>query len=1455
MSGLEPLYGLYCRLGEVFLAQRQWDKAAACYREAIARQPAYVPAYTNLGVALQYQGQHQAALAIYQKALALDPDQARLYNNLGRSHLTLDQIDAAIAAYEQAIQLQPDYGLAYQNLGRLWQQQGQHQRAIAYFQTALRLQHQRQPLYSECGLSWLALGEPERAIVYFRAAVQPQWAFIAAYCRIYGQAIDAESAESADSADSLTLARAAGIRFLQALMRPGAVAVPHLAAAYRHWGDLLVQYGGRSQQRQAEQLYLQSARVQPQDRQVYVQLQHCLQEQGRTTAAVFVGSFAAQWKGNDGSQEGGLSEGEHLQLSLQSPGNTQIQKECAGLNCSTCLQAIEQTYGMQWVEPGIGGFAESHQASLTNSPLEPLFLGKPPYVYKNVYKKDSVADVGEGVSLPVLQSRGGDRHLDVLTLVQGRCWATPHESVWKICNAIAIFDQAGNQIVSRSRAYPGQLPNCLQEEGHLEVEQKRVERSPVTSLTGRIATVSGLSGHIYFHWMVDILPRLDLLRQSGFELNSLDGIIVNGRQQAFQKETLHLFGVPEDRVIESDRHPHIQAEELVVPAFAGSLGWVTPWTLQVLRDRILPVVPPATVEASYPKAIYISRADAQYRRVLNEAVVEEQLAALGVVSVTLTGRSVVEQAALFAHAKVIIAPHGSSLTNLVFCRPGTQVVEITSPHYRRPYFWEISRLLGLCHWVVCAEVLHCTPVRQVMSPNPLTEDLWVSESLLQSLKRILTSATDSAASVPALSSDSPCRVQSLPMLPYLKAAIAACEDAFRTQQEVLEKSRILGNVLQAQGLFDEAMHWHTLAVHPEPDLAEVHSSFGRLYTSQAEWDAAIAAYQAALDHRSDYADAHWGLAEVYARLNEVEAEVTHRQRAIALDESWSTAESQFLLGNGYLAQGQLSEAIACYQTAIAQRPRFLEAHYNLGTARSQNQQYEQAIAAYEAALTLNPDHAPSYHGLGHCFDALKETDRAIECYQRAIDLKPEFSTYHQLGNVLKQQQRWAEAAAAFQSAIALNPDFPWAHYQLGLMYLRLGKPEAAIAPLQAAIQRKPSVASFHYLLGNAFARLEQMDAAIAAYRQVVGIDAHGEVDLCSLGQQLRQQGYGDAAVVCYRQAIELNPKDPMPYVRLQYIPIQKRQLRELIRFYQQIQASGQDCHPLIWTNLGDALTQDQQIEEAIAAYRRGCYERVTSTNPMLAQREWRSQKEQAPNFIIIGATKCGTTSLHEYLKRHPKIFLPQRKELNFFIDRSFQHGKAWYLSHFPAITDEPGYYTGEASPNYFDSVGAEQRIAEMFPAMKLIVLLRNPVDRALSAYHHRAKDGAETRPLREAIAAEIEELSALTEDELIQRSCGYQSTIFGGLYVYKLKRWLKVFPREQLLILKSENFFKNTEEQMQQVYDFLGIPGTRASQYGKHNAGTYTVENDEVRQTLNDFFRPHNQHLEDYLGIESGWET
>jgi capsular polysaccharide biosynthesis protein len=213
---------------------------------------------------------------------------------------------------------------------------------------------------------------------------------------------------------------------------------------------------------------------------------------------------------------------------------------------------------------------------------------------------------------------------------------------------------------------------------------------PVRREEGTVVVLSAPGSRVYYHWLLDVLPRLEIARRAGFGADEPARFLVSGGSLPFQRESLAALGVAPERVLDASRHPHLAAERLVVPSYPGRAEHPPRWVCDFLRRSLLPEARPAPGER-----IYVSRRDAATRRVANETQVEAVLRAHGFRTVTLDGMPVTEQAALFASASVVAGPHGSGLANLAFCAPGARVVELFAPGYVNPCFWSLANQAGL----------------------------------------------------------------------------------------------------------------------------------------------------------------------------------------------------------------------------------------------------------------------------------------------------------------------------------------------------------------------------------------------------------------------------------------------------------------------------------------------------------------------------------------------------------------------------------------------------------------------------------------------------------------------------------------------------------------------------------------------------------------------------------------
>ena len=254
-----------------------------------------------------------------------------------------------------------------------------------------------------------------------------------------------------------------------------------------------------------------------------------------------------------------------------------------------------------------------------------------------------------------------------------------------------------------------------------------------------------------------------------------------------------------------------------------------------------------------------------------------------------------------------------------------------------------------------------------------------------------------------------------------------------------------------------------------------------------------------------------------------------------------------------------------------------------------------------------------------------------------------------------------------------------------------------------------------------------------------------------------------------------------------------------------------------------------------------------------------------PDFLIIGAQRSGTTSLYNYLCEHPAIAPALRKEIHFF-DNNFKKGLPWYRSYFPlnlekrrALQDRgQGLLSGESTPYYLFHPTVPARVFASLPKVKLIALLRNPIDRAYSHYQHEVNLGVEKAAFEDAIRKEKEALAS--EEQRLGTEKGYQSFAYQnysylsrGIYVDQIKAWRKYFNQESLLILKSEDFYANPRQAMKQVFSFLALPAREAVTYRRYNEARYPPMSTDTRRILAHFFEPHNQNLYEYLGINFDW--
>ena len=283
---------------------------------------------------------------------------------------------------------------------------------------------------------------------------------------------------------------------------------------------------------------------------------------------------------------------------------------------------------------------------------------------------------------------------------EGSAWIRdPRASPWGTTAALVICDGAGIRQAQLCRRYPQPWPACRLTALPPSAEAAATEPPPASDplvLKGTVLAVVDLSAEIHYHWLLEQLPRLGLAVES-LEPGVRAGLRIwhNGGEDPGRLAVLQdLLGIEPGQLIDARRHPHIRAEQLLVPPFVGRFGWPSGQAQAWLRDRLLPD-PGAQEKACLGprRRLWLSRRPSPRRPVWGEAALLEQLEleGLGLEAVDLAGMELRQQAVTLASADLVVAPHGGALASLVFAGAGTRVLELHQPRYAPPYFHGIAQ--------------------------------------------------------------------------------------------------------------------------------------------------------------------------------------------------------------------------------------------------------------------------------------------------------------------------------------------------------------------------------------------------------------------------------------------------------------------------------------------------------------------------------------------------------------------------------------------------------------------------------------------------------------------------------------------------------------------------------------------------------------------------------------------
>ncbi|MBK6510385.1 MAG: sulfotransferase domain-containing protein [Haliea sp.] len=458
----------------------------------------------------------------------------------------------------------------------------------------------------------------------------------------------------------------------------------------------------------------------------------------------------------------------------------------------------------------------------------------------------------------------------------------------------------------------------------------------------------------------------------------------------------------------------------------------------------------------------------------------------------------------------------------------------------------------------------------------------------------------------------------------------------------------------------------------------------------------------------------------------------------------------------------------------------------------------------------------SYHFLGEAHAAVANHAAAQGYYTRALGTGrvTDSTIYHHQGITQVALGCYAEAETSLRAALARKPQAWWSCKSLGEILLLQGRlPEAEIYFSKAlATNNTDFWAHYHRFecqrasIGCEAALLNWLDGVLAA----------------PLMSELRMETGLFWEYSC------------------KYAPEHLEKLRRVAVRYP-------ESHEVSFL-LSCLIGHMGQVEEATAQllqYMKAAWHRDYSQWATLS-----SQTHKDPEFVIIGTEKGGSSALYSYLIDHPLICPAVVKEVNYWSSNQV-HGSAWYRACFMPIPAMALQITGEASIFSLWHEQAPEKMAVFRADMKLLLILRDPVQRAYSAYQMRKRLGADMPNWDVLVEQELHAhpYCPLQPEDL---PAGYQgsSMMLNGAVLPFLKRWMCYFPRAQFLILQNSDLSSDTQATVNAAYTFLDLPAHTVSSTQRLNVGTYAPMAPDVERRLRDWYRPHQSALAKFLTME-----
>jgi tetratricopeptide (TPR) repeat protein/capsular polysaccharide biosynthesis protein len=660
------------KLGDAALNAGYVDAAIERYQTAIKIQSGNSLSYHKLGKVLQKKELFDEAAAAYRQAIELNSNFSWPYHFLGESLQAVEKHGDAVAAYRKAIELNPDFCWSYSNLGDALAELSEWEEAVVAYRKLIELNPDFCWSYDRLGRALKQLENWEESAAAYRKAIElnPD------DCWLYHSLGEVLELQENWSEAAAAFGRAVEL-------------APNESWLYKKFGEALRNQG---ELEKARSIYEQGINLEPKSCWCYEGLGLTLIAQQQWQAAVPCLVQALQ------IQPDLFEVYEKIGYALEQLGEVDEDDRGKFSNQILPLNVLQKYCGFT-EDLTVAAEASPHITCIDIHPVNQIKL--------------SASKTIETNNMRFWEDTMHFRKAFVAIMAQGRAWAD-------VVTTAAITSD--NKLVSEISM------------GCSELIITSDKLPPAEHIDGTVAFLSARwGGAAYFHWMFDVITRFDLLQRSGL-MNTIDKFVVNAGDAAYQTETLNTLGIERDKIIESRCKLHITADKLIVPSiYYDGCGAVSKWKCEYLKQVFLNQKQPLNTKSNtnYAERIYISRQQASYRRIVNEDEIISFLETFGFCTVKLETMSVAEQAACLAAAKVVVAPHGAGLTNLVFCTPGTKVIEIFSPIYVPYCYWMISNLCGLEHYYLIGEMSD-----DVTHGRPLHKNTIVDVKMLEKLMNI-----------------------------------------------------------------------------------------------------------------------------------------------------------------------------------------------------------------------------------------------------------------------------------------------------------------------------------------------------------------------------------------------------------------------------------------------------------------------------------------------------------------------------------------------------------------------------------------------------------------------------------------------------------------------------------------------------------------------------------------------